>query len=280
MSQTNGGGGAAGEIALRVSDLSVDYPAHGPSGVCEALRGVSFDVARGEILGLMGETGSGKSTLGRILAGRLEGASEAELPPRIVGGDAIVLGRPVRRARRRRLAEISFHVGHLAQNAADTLTPSMTVLEIVCSPIYERDRGFDSRQAEGRAATLIDIVHLPLSLLAKYPYELSSGQRQRVAIARALMLGPSVLVADEPAAGIDATVRDAVMDIFAQLKESAGFTGVVISHDLALLRKTTDRVAVLHQGRLVGYGPLAQVLDAPQHPYVAELAEALTHRKH
>jgi ABC-type glutathione transport system ATPase component len=265
------------DAAIRVNDLSVEYPAHGPSGVCEALRGISVDVQRTEVLGLMGETGSGKSTLARILSGRLVSRADSELPPRITGGDAIVLGRSVRRARRRHIAEINFHVGYLEQDAADNLTPSMTVLELVCSPIYERDRGFDSRAATSRAANLIDVVHLPLSVLDKYPYELSSGQRQRVAIARSLVLGPSVLIADEPAAGIDATVRDAVMDIFAQLKEHVGFTGVVITHDLSLLRKVSDRVAVLHQGSLVGYGPLAEVLADPQHPYVAELAHALLH---
>jgi ABC-type glutathione transport system ATPase component len=266
------------ENAIRVEDLTVEYPAHGPSAACDALRGVSLEAARGEVLGIMGETGSGKSTLARVLAGHLSPTSDTEAAPRITGGDAVVLGRSVRHGRRRQLAEINFHVGYLQQDAASRLTPSMTVLELVCSPIYERDRGFDARTATGRAATLIDAVHLPLSTLDKFPYELSSGQRQRVAIARALILGPRVLVADEPAAGIDATVRDAVMDIFAQLKLDGSFTGVLVTHDLALLRKVTERVAVLHHGRVVGYGPVTEVLAAPQHPYVAELARALMHR--
>jgi ABC-type glutathione transport system ATPase component len=262
--------------AITISDLSVEYPAHGPSAACHALRGVSLTVARGEVLGVMGESGSGKSTLARILAGRSAEVGVNEVAPHITGGDASVLGTSLRHARGRKLAELTFHVGLLAQDAADTLTPTMTVLESVASPIFERDKRYSPRDAGARAATLIDVVHLPLSVMNKYPYELSSGQRQRVAIAKALVLGPSVLIADEPTAGIDATVRDAVIDLFGQLGRQADFTAVLISHDLAVLRRVTSRVAVLHEGRLVGLAPLAELLASPQHPYVAELAIALS----
>jgi ABC-type glutathione transport system ATPase component len=122
---------------------------------------------------------------------------------------------------------------------------------------------------------MLDTVHLPLSVLAKYPYELSSGQRQRVALARALVLGPSVLIADEPTAGIDATVRDAVIDLLGQLKDHAGFSAVIVSHDLSVLRRATTNSVVLQGGRVVGYGPIEDVLAEPEHPFVAGLAKAL-----
>ena len=261
--------------AIVVSDLSVEYPARGASAAHVALRGVSLRVEPGEILGLLGETGSGKSTLARVLSGRGIPKRATDPGPRITGGDATVLGHSLRRARKRDISEITFHVGFLEQEAASTLEPTLTIAENVSLPIFERDHGYSRRAAGERAAMMLDTVHLPLSVLTKYPYELSSGQRQRVALARALVLGPSVLVADEPTAGIDATVRDAVIDLLGQLREHRGFSAIIVSHDLAVLRRVTTNAAVLHEGRVVGYGPIDDVLAAPEHPFVSGLATAL-----
>ncbi len=261
--------------AVVVSDLSVEYPARGVSPSCVALRGVSFRLEPGQILGVLGETGSGKSTLAEVLAGQVLPPRSPEPGPRISGGQATVLGHGLRKARRRDLAEVTFHVGYLPQDAASTLEPSLTVQDNVTLPIFERDQHYARRAAGERAATILDTVHLPLSVLTKYPYELSSGQRQRVALARALVLGPSILVADEPTAGIDATVRDAVIDLLAQLRGHEGFSAVVVSHDPAVLRRATDACLVLQAGRTVGYGPLDEVLADPSHPFVEGLARAL-----
>ena len=261
--------------AILVSDLSIEYPARGVSEPCVALRGVDFRIEPGQSLGVLGETGSGKSTLAAVLSGRGLPVKSGEPGPRITGGEAHVLGRSLRRAKRRDLAEITFHVGYLPQDAASTLEPSLTVQDNVSLPIFERDENYSRRSAGERAATMLDTVHLPLSVLTKYPYELSSGQRQRVALARALVLGPRILIADEPTAGIDATVRDAVIDLLGQLRESEGFTAVLVSHDLAVLRRATDLSLVLQGGRPVGYGPIEQVLADPLHPFVQELAQAL-----
>lgn len=263
------------KAAITVSDLSVEYPARGASASCVALRGLSFQVDEGEVLGILGETGSGKSTLAAILAGRGLPLRASEAGPRISGGDATVLGHSMRKARKRDIAEVTFHVGYLAQDASNTLEPSLTVSQNVALPIFERDEHYSRRAAGERAATMLDTVHLPLSVLAKYPYELSSGQRQRVALARALVLGPSVLIADEPTAGIDATVRDAVIDLLGQLKDHAGFSAVIVSHDLSVLRRATTNSVVLQGGRVVGYGPIEDVLAEPEHPFVAGLAKAL-----
>jgi len=261
--------------AIVVSDLSVEYPARGPSASCVALRGINVRVETGEVLGVLGETGSGKSTLAAILAGRGLPLRASEPGPRISGGDATVLGKSLRKAKKRDLAEVTFHVGYLAQDAANTLEPSLTISDNVALPIFERDEHYSRRAAGARAATMLDTVHLPLSVLSKYPYELSAGQRQRVALARALVLGPSVLVADEPTAGIDATVRDAVIDLLAQLRDHEGFSAVIVSHDLSVLRRASDNTIVLQGGRVVGYGPIEDVLADPQHPFVDGLAKAL-----
>lgn len=261
--------------AIVVSDLSVEYPARGPSASCVALRGVSFRLEQGQVLGVLGETGSGKSTLAQVLSGRVLPPRASDPGPRITGGEASVLGHPLRKARKRDLAEVTFHVGYLPQEAAATLEPSLSVQDNVTLPIFERDDRYPRRTAGARAATMLDTVHLPLSVLNKYPYELSSGQRQRVALARALVLGPTILVADEPTAGIDATVRDAVIDLLGQLRGHPDFSAVVVSHDLAVLRRATDVSLVLQGGRPVGYGPIEEVLADPTHPFVAGLARAL-----
>lgn len=261
--------------AILVSDLSVEYPARGASASCVALRGVDFRLEPGQSLGVLGETGSGKSTLAAVLSGHGIPVKSSDPGPRISGGEAKVLGHSLRKAKRRDIAEVTFHVGYLAQNAAATLEPSLTVQDNVALPIFDRDQRYPRRAAGERVATMLDTVHLPLSVLSKYPYELSSGQRQRVALARALVLGPRILVADEPTAGIDATVRDAVIDLLGQLREDSGFAAVIVSHDLAVLRRATDVSLVLQGGRPVGYGPIEDVLADPTHPFVRGLAKAL-----
>jgi ABC-type glutathione transport system ATPase component len=259
-----------------VSDLSAEYPAHGASASCVALRGVSLRVQRGEILGLLGGSGSGKSTLAKIVAGRAVREGAGSVAPKITGGDAHVRGVGMRHLHSRERSRLTFHVGYLAQDAAATLPSTSTVSDIVSSPIYERDRHYNASAAGERVATMLDAVHLPLRLMNKYPYELSGGQRQRVALARTLVLGPSVLVADEPTAGIDVTVRAAVVELLGDLRHHQDFAALVVSHDLAVLRHATARIAVLEKGALVGYGDIDDVLSRPTHPYVAGLAATLT----
>jgi ABC-type dipeptide/oligopeptide/nickel transport system ATPase component len=122
---------------------------------------------------------------------------------------------------------------------------------------------------------MVDSVRLPLGMLDRYPYELSGGQRQRVALARALVLGPSLLIADQPTAGIDLTVRDAVAELIGELRDGHTFSAVIITHDLPVLRRVADRLAVLDQGRLVALGTMDELFRDPTHPYVKALGSAL-----
>jgi ABC-type glutathione transport system ATPase component len=261
-----------------VSDLSAEYAQRGASASCVALRGVSFRVPRGHVLGVLGESGSGKSTLARLLAGRTADPSAGENPPRITGGEATVLGHSLRRLRGRARASLTFHAGYLPQDAGTRLDPSSTVAENIAQPIFERDKHFSKKDAGERVAQLLDAVQLPLRMLGDYPYELSSGQRQRVGIARSLVLGPELLIADEPTAGIDVTVRESVVALLSGLQTHEAFTAVLVTHDLAVLRQVRATLAVLHQGALVGYGPIDEVLTNPTHPYVANLARTIEAR--
>jgi ABC-type glutathione transport system ATPase component len=171
---------------------------------------------------------------------------------------------------RRRLGAV---VGYLPQQGGRRLRPDLTVAENVTEPLFERDRHFDGRVAGRKAAVLIDAVQLPLGMMARYPHELSNGQRQRVAIARSLVLDPELWVADEPIAGVDVTVRGPVLDTLLELQSDRDFTALIVSYDAAVLMELTDRIAVLHRGIVVGLGPTREVLAHPHHPYVQGVAE-------
>ncbi|HET8778730.1 MAG TPA: ABC transporter ATP-binding protein [Agromyces sp.] len=267
--------GAAHGFPIVLSDLTLEYPPHGASPAHVALHGLTLTIAPGEVLGLLGSAGSGKSTLARVLAGVAFDPRHSDVAPVITGGEATVLGHRLRGLSRRKVPEYQFHVGYLPQDAAAKLPADRTVSEIVGEPILERDRRYNRKALETRVATMIDGVRLSLSMLEKYPYELSGGQRQRVALARALVLGPSVLIADEPTAGIDLTVRDVVAQLILELREQHTFSALLISHDLPVLRRTADRIAVLDRGELAALGTIDDVFDDPRHPYVMALAGAL-----
>ncbi|KQM15295.1 hypothetical protein ASF83_04745 [Plantibacter sp. Leaf171] len=257
--------------AVRTSDLSVDYAAHGVSPSNRALDGISFELPVGGSLGVIGSSGSGKSTLLRVLSGRHLTGGDSR--PFVSGGDATTLGRSMRKVGRRELTKLTFEVSLLEQEAGAHLKPELTVTELISEPVLARDKKFSEQALGVRVATLLDAVQMPLSSLDKYPYELSGGQRQRIAIARALVLGPRLFIADEPTAGIDITVRHTVTELLNGFRQDGG-TVIVVTHDLAMLRELTDDVLALHQSRVVGYGPIDAMLADPPHDFLAALAQS------
>lgn len=260
------------EHVVAANDLSLHYRARDVRARARAIDGVTFTLGAGEILGVVGESGSGKSTLARAIALRTRQVGGTESEPQIVGGSLSVFGREVKRLSHRRRDRLQLHIGFLTQEGAGDLDSRLTVAENVAEPIYSRDRRFSSREAGIAVANLIDDVRLPLSIMQRYPHELSSGQKQRVALARALVLEPTLLVADEPTRGVDVTVRDGVLDVLRGLREVREFSAVIISSDLHVAEYLTERVLVLHQGHVVGLGPVDDVLAHPIHPYVSGLA--------
>lgn len=257
---------------VRLNDLTIEYPAHGPSQAYRAIHGLSIRLRQGEVLGLVGEAGAGKSTIARVVSGNADATIRSGIGPRIVGGDGVVVGCALRNIRGRQLRSLRRQVGVLPQNANATLPPDLTAGEIISRPAYRSDKRADGHEVALRVAMLVDAVKLPLRVIDQYPYELSNGQRQRVAIARSLILSPRLLIADDPTAGIDVTVREAVIDLVGATSHEREFSAIIISNDLSVLRRVTNRVAVLHRGVLVALGPIDEVLASPQHPYVAQIA--------
>lgn len=267
------------ETAVSARDLSVHYRARNSASYRLAVAGVDFDIARGEILGIVGESGSGKSTLARAVAGRAGQGHIADGIPEICGGSLRVLGTRMRGIGPRARNRLTLRVGYLAQDGATRLDSRLTVAENVAEPIFQRDRHFDQYEAADAVASLIDAVRLSLGVMNRMPYELSSGQRQRVALARSLILGPSLLVADEPTRGVDATVRSGVVDVIQELRVERGFSAMVVSSDIQVIDQVADRVAVMSRGIVIGIGALDEVLRDQAHPYLAGLAaaRAMTH---
>jgi len=260
------------KLAVHADDLSIRYPASRSTSRHQAVNGVCFDIPEGEILAVIGESGSGKSSLARAVAG-LAGTGGSN--PVISGGTLSVLGTSVRDISQRKRDRLSLRIGYVPQDAGSALDGRLTVGENVAEPIYSRDENFDQLEAGIAVATVIDAVRLPLTTMNSYPHELSRGQRQRVAIAKALILEPSLLVADDPTAGIDVTVRGTILDIIADLHKDRSFSALIISHTVSEVRRFGDRVAVMHRGVIVGIGGVDEVLDSPQHEYVSGLARAL-----
>ncbi|MET7801669.1 ABC transporter ATP-binding protein, partial [Streptomyces decoyicus] len=256
--------GASGGDGLSVTGLSVAY------GTAQVLHEVSFDVAPGEILGIVGESGCGKSTLayalGRHLApgGRVLGGSV-----QVDGADVLALhGRPLRDWRARQLAVVH-------QDAAGALDPTMRIGAQLGEVL--RRRGLSRAAAEERAVALLRRVRLPHpgQIARRYPHQLSGGQQQRVVIAAALAVRPRLLVLDEPTTGLDASVEHEVLGLLAELCTELRAATVFISHDLGLVGRLCDRVGVLYAGRLVELGEAGPVLEAPSHPYTSALLSSV-----
>jgi len=260
---------------VRARDLSLRYRSRNPETRSVAVNGVTFDVLEGEVLAIVGETGSGKSTLVKAIALHAETAEETS--PLISGGSVEVMGTQLRGISHRKRDRLGLKIGYLPQEGGDFLEPRLTIGENIAEPIFSRDRHFDQDEAGQAVATLIDAVRMPLGTMNKYPHELSKGQRQRIAIARAMILEPTLLIADDPTAGIDVTVRSAILDIIVTLQLERALSAIVVTADLGEVRRVSTRVAVMHRGLIVAIGNVDEVFADPHHPYVKRLAHSLDH---
>ena len=229
-----------------------------------AVDDVSFTVEAGETLALVGESGAGKSTTGRLVLRLIEpdqGSVHFE------GTDVATLSNKALRVARRRMQMIF-------QDPFSSLDPRMPIGESVAEPLRVHF-GMGVRERVLKAVALLDRVGMGRHSLDRYPGELSGGQLQRVAIARALTLEPTLIVCDEPVAALDVSVRAQVLNLMRELQEERGLTYLFISHDLALVEVISDRVAVMKRGKIVEIGPSADLYRNPQHEYTQELLSAI-----
>jgi oligopeptide/dipeptide ABC transporter ATP-binding protein len=258
------------DALLQVRDLTKHYPiTGGPLGVrtigeVRAVDGVSFDLAAGETLALVGESGCGKSTTGRMLL-RLTEPSSGNVA--FAGEDLLTLGRRALRRRRREL-QIVF------QDPYASLSPRQRIEDIVAEPLDVYRLHSSTAERREKVIDLLRLVGLDAVHLRRYPFEFSGGQRQRVAIARALASGPRLIVADEPVSALDVSIRSQVVNLLQDLQERFGIAYLFISHDLAVVRHIAQRIAVMYLGKLVEVGDSEAIFEAPHHPYTQALLSA------
>jgi ABC-type glutathione transport system ATPase component len=247
---------------LNVENVEVTYKGKGLKKDFKALKGVSLDIRPGECVGLVGESGSGKTTLGRAVLG---------LAP-VTAGSITLEGREIAHASRAERAELARDIQVVFQDPYSSLNPSMSIEQILTEPMLVRNWAKDD--AKKRVRELLDSVGLPSDAAGRRPREFSGGQRQRIAIARALALDPKLIVCDEPVSALDLTTQAKVLDLFLEIQERTGVAYLFISHDLAVVRHLSHRVAVMYQGEIVEWGQGEQVTQDPQHAYTKRLMMA------
>ncbi len=265
-----------GEPLLQVRELRATYGVRGSfldrlrgreSGSVKAVDGASFDVRRGEVLGVVGESGSGKTTLGRTLLGLVE----AE------GGSITFDGQEIAGIGEKRFRELRKRLQIVFQDPHASLNPAMTIGAAVKDPLKFHGMADDSDAADAKVVAALERVGLaPASqFLSKYPGDLSGGQKQRVALARAIILEPDVLIADEPISMLDMSVRAKILELMLELKDELNLTYVYITHDLATAKFFCDRIAIMYLGRIVEQGPAEEIYADPKHPYTQALLRAI-----
>ena len=256
-----------GDVVLKVTDLNVSFRQDG--AVTPAVRGVSFDVRRGETVALVGESGSGKSVTALSTVDLL--ADSATLAGSITYDGVEMIGASETELRRVRGNDISF----IFQEPMTSLNPLHT-LEKQLGEAVALHQGLRGEKARARIIELLEQVGIPdpAGRLASYPHQLSGGQRQRVMIAMALANGPELLIADEPTTALDVTIQAQILELLAELKDRLGMSMLFITHDLGIVRKFADRVCVMKDGEIVERGETAEIFGAPQHPYTQMLLSA------
>jgi oligopeptide/dipeptide ABC transporter ATP-binding protein len=247
---------------LEISDLVVDFDTD--DGVVEAIDHLALTVREGEILGLVGESGCGKSTLGKTILGIYHPSTgEVRFQGRVISGLPTAEARHVRR-----------EIQYIYQDPGASLDPWWTVGRSLREPLHVHTR-LSRAEIQARVEAVLTAVGLEPSHLRRYPHEFSGGQQRRLALARILVLNPSLIIFDEPTAGLDVSVQATILRFFRKLKDEFKLTYIFISHDLSIIRLMCQRVAVMYLGVIVETGPTEAIFQSPKHPYTQALLAAV-----
>src|SRR5215217_4226344 len=252
------------DTLVSVSGLVKHFPVEGSDDVVRAVDGVSFDIFAGETLGLVGESGCGKSTVGRCLLRLIEPTA----------GHVHFEGRDILALNKRELREIRREMQIIFQDPYASLNPRMKIGDIVGEPLVIHNQGTRSERRE-RVAALLRRVGLDPDYMNRYAHEFSGGQRQRIGVARSLALNPKLIVADEPVSALDVSVQAQVVNLLQELQEEFKLTYLFISHGLAIVEHISTRVAVMYLGRIVEIAGAAELYAQPLHPYTQALLSAI-----
>ena len=257
------------EVLLRVENLKKYFPimrgfVRRKVGDIKAIDGISFDVYTGETLGLVGESGCGKSTTGRVIL---------QLDP-ATSGNIIFEGQDLAKLSGEKLRRMRPKLQMIFQDPHASLNPRMTVSSIISEPLVEHGVG-RGRDRQNRVEELLELVGLNPVYANRYPHEFSGGQRQRIGIARALALNPEFIVCDEPIAALDVSIQAQVVNLLEDLQAELGLTYLFISHDLSMIRHISQRVAVMYLGRIMELASRKEVYENPLHPYTQALLSAV-----
>ena len=271
MPQTKNPGESQSENLLEVRDLKVHFPVRGgilgqrDLGSVKAVDGVSFNVRRGETLGVVGESGCGKSTTGLAIL-RMVNITDGSVT--LDGIDITDLSRAELRPMRRKMQMVF-------QDPYGALDPRMKVLDIVGEPLIAHGMAENRQTLRTRVAELLELVGLAGNMIERYPHEFSGGQRQRIGIARALAVNPSLVVCDEPVSALDVSIQAQIINLMEDLQEELGLTYLFIAHDLAVVRHISDRIIVMYLGKIVEIATRDDLYREPKHPYTQALLSAI-----
>jgi len=259
------------ERILEVRDLKVHFPVQKGVlfkthiGDVKAVDGINFHADRGETVGLVGESGCGKSTTGLAIL---------RMAP-VTGGEIIFEGENIANHSKAEMRSVRRRMQMIYQDPFGSLNPRMTVATIIGEPLVVHDMAGSRRQYDDRISELLEIVGLNPAMRSRYPHEFSGGQRQRIGIARALAVNPDFIVCDEPVSALDVSIQAQVINILEELQERLDLTYLFIAHDLAVVRHISDRIIVMYLGKIVESADRLDLYHRPQHPYTKALLAAV-----
>lgn len=255
---------------LSITDLKTHFQTQaaglfGEKKVIKAVDGVSFDIAPGEVLSLVGESGCGKSTVGRTLT-HLEKATS---------GRALFEGQDILKMSSARFRPLRREIQMIFQDPFASLNPRLTIAQTLGEPLFIHGLARSWDQARGMIAETLELVGMDPEIMTRHPHEFSGGQRQRIGIARVMILKPKLVIADEAVSALDVSIQAQVLNLIKKLQRDSGVSMLFISHDLGVVRHISDRVAVMYQGEIVEMGTKHEVFENPQHAYTRKLLSAI-----